>query len=383
VRRHQMLSLPVAALLLWGVALLPGQDAPSRTVLLNVTRGQIPSDVGSGDKTQPEIVDNFKELGGGKALKVAFAPGDSFGTKGGGTRDWKRFTALRFDAFVPGKAPVALELTVFHSRSTNYQTRVVVPIQLTAGKNEVKLGIGEMTNANNSAPDLANVARWYIADVQGKSPTVYFSDIWLEGAESSPAPGPAAASGGGVVGYKIKGKVGGLDVDLTVTPFMFGATPVRSSVLHGDPARGARIRATRMPRIDKPIMFDTPEADAICSALEVFPEDNPWNLTIEDWPLHPNSKGIIGSMGANKPFRYNDDMGFILIPPDQKKIDFKITAYANESDKGPWPVPDNTPSKAGRRTTSTARGATRSRWTTCSATSSTRGAIAMCRSLIP
>ena len=29
-----------------------------------------------------------------------------------------------------------------------------------------------------------------------------------------------------------------------------------------------------MPRIDKPILFNTPEADAIVSALEIYPPDN-------------------------------------------------------------------------------------------------------------
>jgi hypothetical protein len=36
-------------------------------------------------------------------------------------------------------------------------------------------------------------------------------------------------------------------------------------------------------------------------------------------------------------------MAFVLVPPDQKKIDVKLGGYANESDKGPYPVPDNTP----------------------------------------
>ena len=46
-----------------------------------------------------------------------------------------------------------------------------------------------------------------------------------------------------------------------------------------------------MPKIDKPVSFDTPEADAILSALEVFPEDNPWNLVVADWPLHRQVEG--------------------------------------------------------------------------------------------
>jgi hypothetical protein len=135
--------------------------------------------------------------------------------------------------------------------------------------------------------------------------------------------------------------IGNLDVDLTVTPFSVGATSdAPAGKVHGDPARLERIRKTKMPRITRPVLFNTPEADAICSALEVFPPNNPWNLVVEDWPLHPNSKNIIASIGGKKPLRYNPDMGFVLVPADQKKIDVKVAGYPGESDKGPYPVPD-------------------------------------------
>jgi hypothetical protein len=312
-------------------------------MLLNVSKGNLPTDTGLDDKTRPEIVDNVKEIGG-KALKVAFAAGDSFGTVAGANKNWKRFSLFRFDALNPAATPVKLELTVVHARSTSYQTRVVMPIKLKPGRNEVKIGIDEMTNVIGSAPALDNVVKWYINDADRKSPTVYFGDIWLEGGDAPPV---AAAPGGPqpLIGYKIKGKVGTLDVDLTVTPFIVGSAPGggKASPVHGDPARLKRIQAAKMPALTKPVLFHTPEADAICAALEVFPPDNPWNLVVADWPLHPNSKKIIASIGADKPFRYNDDMGFILIPRDQKKIDVKNVGYAGESDKGPFLLPDNVP----------------------------------------
>ena len=110
-----------------------------------------------------------------------------------------------------------------------------------------------------------------------------------------------------------------------------------------DPARLERIRAAKMPRISQPILFDTPEADAILAALEVFPPDNPWNQLVTDWPVHPNSKAIVASVGTEKPLRYNPDMGFVLVPPDQRRVDVRLTSYADESDKGPFPVPANVP----------------------------------------
>src|SRR5436190_12932221 len=122
-----------------------------------------------------------------------------------------------------------------------------------------------------------------------------------------------------------------------------GSTAQAQTKVGSDPARLQRLKKAKMPMIAEPIYFNRPEADEILSALEVFPENNPWNLVIEDWPLHPDSKKIVDRIGAKKPLRYSDDMSFILVPPDQKKVDVKIVGYPQESDKGPYPVPDNTP----------------------------------------
>jgi hypothetical protein len=97
------------------------------------------------------------------------------------------------------------------------------------------------------------------------------------------------------------------------------------------------------PAITKPVLFNTPEADAIVSNLAVYPPDNPWNADVSRWPLHPKSAAIIASIGVNKPLRYNPDMAYALVPPDQKRVEVKLVSYPDESDKGPFPVPDNVP----------------------------------------
>ena len=131
---------------------------------------------------------------------------------------------------------------------------------------------------------------------------------------------------------------------VTSTPQVSGQTNERTSPgVKGDPARLERLKAAKMPQFDKPVLFNTPEADAICAALEVFPPDNPWNLVIADWPVHPDSKKLVAAIGADKPFRHNTDMGFVLVPAAENKIHLKSIAYADESDKGPFPVPDNVP----------------------------------------
>ena len=98
-----------------------------------------------------------------------------------------------------------------------------------------------------------------------------------------------------------------------------------------------------MPAITKPVMFDTPEADAILSALQVFPPDNPWNQDISSLPVHADSAAIIARIGADKPLEYNLDMGFIIVPANQRRVDVKLLEYPAESDPGPYPVPDNAP----------------------------------------
>jgi hypothetical protein len=114
-------------------------------------------------------------------------------------------------------------------------------------------------------------------------------------------------------------------------------------VIQSDPARIARIKSARPQPITEPVPYNTPAADAIMAGVELFPADNPWNTLIEDWPVHPNSRRMIESIGATKPLRYNQDMTFVIVPPNQRKVEVKISAYPDESDRGPFPVPDNVP----------------------------------------
>jgi hypothetical protein len=116
-----------------------------------------------------------------------------------------------------------------------------------------------------------------------------------------------------------------------------------STALFAAVLAGADADRPAMPPITRPVMFNTPEADRILAALQVFPQDNPWNEDVSKQPVHPVSAQMIAGIGANKPLAYNLDMSFILVPPDQKKVPVKILSYSNESDPGPYPVPDNAP----------------------------------------
>jgi hypothetical protein len=92
-----------------------------------------------------------------------------------------------------------------------------------------------------------------------------------------------------------------------------------------------------------PVLFDTPEADRILAALQIFPPDSPWHEDISRRPVHPQSQAIITSIGAGKPLGFNLDMNYVIVPPDQPRVPVRITMYPAESDPGPFPIPDNAP----------------------------------------
>ena len=227
--------------------------------------------------------------------------------------DWSTFERLRFNALNLG-ADVTLELNILHARSTNYETRVVVPLALKKGKNDVVVELSPLKNTNGSKPELSRIKRWYIAAPDDATPTVVFGDLQLESSTTHDNLRTNSNTGNG--------------------------QPLKPRV---NQERLDRIKAATMPKITKPIQFDAPEAAKILDALEVFPADNPWNIRIDDWPVHPDSKAIIASIGAGDPLRYNTDMGFVLVPPHQNRVEVTLNDHGDESDPGPYPVPDSVP----------------------------------------
>lgn len=271
--------------------------------LLNVRQGQLPNDTAFEKRTTFSIEGN--DLLSRKVLKVVCAKGDSFGMNRAGMRNWNGFSAIEFQAVNPAAVDVKLIFTVKHAKSSNFRKRVDSAVRLRPGKNSIRINLAELKNNDGSAPELSAIQQWYFHSPQAA--TLYFDNLWLTGPNSPPEE----------------------------------HSPRR--VVKTDPKRLKRIRSAKMPKLTQPTLFFTKRADDVLAALEVFPPDNPWNEIIEDWPLHPNSKKLVASVGADKPFRYNPDMGFVLLPPDQPKIDVKITSYRAESDPGPYPVPDITP----------------------------------------
>ncbi|MDB5342064.1 MAG: hypothetical protein JWP89_441 [Schlesneria sp.] len=319
--------------------------ATTSAYLLSPSKGQVPNDTGSDGQTKM-TVEKSAEIGG-NALKVVFAAGDSFGDRTSRVKNWQPHARIRFRVFNPNQEAVGLDFNINHKRTFNYQTRVVHPLKIKAGLNTVDIELNGLLNVDGSKPDLTNIVKWYINCDEGMSPTLYFGDIALESASTTEETKPTVAKSKGTTpagAFRVRGTIGDAKVDLVVTPFESeNATSATSATVTGDPARLARIRAAKMPKIDKVISFDTPEADAVLSAMEIYPPNNPWNLVINDWPVHPDSKAMVASVGADKVLRVNDDMCFLIVPPNQRLVDVKLAGYPDESDPGPFPVPDNLP----------------------------------------
>ena len=102
-------------------------------------------------------------------------------------------------------------------------------------------------------------------------------------------------------------------------------------------------RLKDMPKFDKPLMFNTRQADEVLKHVQVFPANNPFNEDISGRPVAANSDAMIATMKDRKNLAYNLDMTYIIVPPEQPPVDVKLLDYAEESDAGPYPVPDNAP----------------------------------------
>jgi hypothetical protein len=98
-----------------------------------------------------------------------------------------------------------------------------------------------------------------------------------------------------------------------------------------------------MPVVSSPVMFNTPQADAIVSAMQIFPKNSAWNEDISGLSVRADSDQMIARIGATLSLKFNSDMGYIIVPPSQPLVNVTLGIYASESDPGPYPMPDDAP----------------------------------------
>jgi hypothetical protein len=109
-----------------------------------------------------------------------------------------------------------------------------------------------------------------------------------------------------------------------------------------------------------------PPPPSACSAISLgqggslngflpFPADNLWNQNVASAPVDPNSAAIINYIGASDPVHpdfgsgeYNGSsigIPYIVVDSQQAPVVINFTAYGDESDPGPMPVPASAPTE--------------------------------------
>ncbi|NUP98441.1 MAG: hypothetical protein HUU35_01165 [Armatimonadetes bacterium] len=89
--------------------------------------------------------------------------------------------------------------------------------------------------------------------------------------------------------------------------------------------------------------------------LRVFPDSSPWNQDISAAAVDPNSAALIASIGLDR--NLHPDFGapwegrpigipYVVVDGRQGKVPVRFE-YADESDPGPYPIPDNPPIEGG------------------------------------
>jgi hypothetical protein len=97
-------------------------------------------------------------------------------------------------------------------------------------------------------------------------------------------------------------------------------------------------------------------ADPLKVDIAVFPADNPWNTDVSAYPLHPDSAAFIASIGRDG--ELHPDFGTVwegapngipyrVVGGGQAPVPITYTAYGDESDPGPFPIPDDAPVEGG------------------------------------
>ena len=79
------------------------------------------------------------------------------------------------------------------------------------------------------------------------------------------------------------------------------------------------------PVVATPTLFNTAEADAIVSALQIMPVTNPWNEDISQRPRLANSDAMIAQIKSDlsptrQTLRAFYEMNYVLVPDNQPRV---------------------------------------------------------------
>ena len=110
-------------------------------------------------------------------------------------------------------------------------------------------------------------------------------------------------------------------------------------------------------RRDEPGPDGPPDTvDPLRVDFPVFPADNPWNADISGYPVHPGSAAFISSIGRDGELHPSfgtvwegapNGIPYRVVGGDQAMVPVFYTAFGDESDPGPFPIPDDAPVEGG------------------------------------
>ena len=103
-----------------------------------------------------------------------------------------------------------------------------------------------------------------------------------------------------------------------------------------------------VPAVTNSLLFNTSQADAVVSALQLFPPNNAWNEDISRRPLLSNSAAmitqVVNDLSTNRrTLRPFQEMNFVIVPDNQPLVPINFYEYPDESDPSPYPIPWNMP----------------------------------------
>lgn len=102
-------------------------------------------------------------------------------------------------------------------------------------------------------------------------------------------------------------------------------------------------KPVKLPKLTAPILFNSPQADQLMSMIRLTPADSAWREDISRRPVLPDSQRMIAGIGADTALAWNHDMAFVIVPATQPKVEVRLREIPDESDPGPYPIPDNAP----------------------------------------
>jgi hypothetical protein len=103
-----------------------------------------------------------------------------------------------------------------------------------------------------------------------------------------------------------------------------------------------------------------PATSPTLGGCPVLPADNIWNVPVDQLPVDSNSNAYVNAIGATQHIHADFGSGdwppgsgapigipFIVVPQSQPLVNINWTAYGDESDPGPYPIPTAAPIEGG------------------------------------